>query len=62
MMSELNFDPHLMDLTIDELSLIPCWDCDTLYMDEYACINHLKDNEAICCDCCGCHEEEFGGI
>ena len=57
----LNFDPHLMDMTIEQLSLIACWDCDTLYMDEYACPTYMQDNEAICSECCWCHDPEGGG-
>ena len=46
------------DYTIEELGKVLCQDCRKYNMAEYACINFMKDNEALCINCCYCHREE----
>ena len=50
-------EPHMMQLTIKQLEKIMCDYCDNT-MDEYACPTYIQDNEAVCVECCYCHEEE----
>lgn len=52
-------DRHLRTYTLEELEETICRDCSVNNMAEYACINHMKDSEAVCIDCCYCHKEEF---
>jgi hypothetical protein len=50
-------EPHMTKLTIQQLEKIMCDYCDNT-MDSYACQNYIQDNEAVCSECCYCHEEE----
>ena len=50
-------EPHMMQLTIKQLETIMCDYCENT-MDEYACPTYIQDNEAVCVECCYCHEEE----
>lgn len=52
---ELNYDPHIRDMTIGQLENLHCEDCGELNMDFDGCPIHMQDNEAVCLDCCG-HE------
>lgn len=49
---------HLMDASIEELEATLCEDCNKANMAEYSCQTHLKDNQPVCIDCCGCPEHE----
>jgi hypothetical protein len=51
-------EKHLRDWSAEELAELDCTDCLLNNMAEYACINHMKDNEAVCVYCCYCHREE----
>ena len=44
---------HMREMNIEELSSIPCEICGIAKMDDEACIVALKDNEAVCVNCCG---------
>ena len=48
-----DWDGHLRDLSIEDLGNITCWDCGIAKMDDEACIVAIKNNEAICVNCCG---------
>ena len=54
---------HLCDMSIQELEKVVCFGYEghpcTNTMDEYACRNSMKDNEAFCAECC---EDTLGGI
>lgn len=45
---------HMKYKSIEELETIPCEICGELNMDHEACIVAMKDNEAVCVNCCGC--------
>lgn len=45
---------HLRDLSEAELAEIMCWDCGENSMLENACLVYMKNNEAICAQCCMC--------
>ncbi len=48
--------PHLRDMTWQQLAEIICEDCRNpdMNMSEYACRTHIKDNQPVCVECCGC--------
>jgi hypothetical protein len=50
--------PHLRDMTWQQLAEILCEDCRNpdMNMSEYACRTHIKDNQPVCVECCGCCE------
>lgn len=54
---------HMYSMTADELSKVVCMGYEghpcSNTMDEYACRESLKDNEAFCCECC---DDINGGI
>lgn len=45
---------HLRDMTIEELEEVMCWDCKENNMAEDACLVYMKNNEAVCAQCCMC--------
>ncbi len=49
----VKLDEHLKDLSIDELAEVFCEECGINAMDTYACIVAMKNNEALCVECCG---------
>ena len=51
-------EPHMTELSIKELEKIMCDYCDNT-MDEYSCPNYMQDNEAVCSECCYCHEDNY---
>ena len=54
---------HLQQMSADELADVYCEYCpldDQNTLDMYGCPNCLKDNERICCVCCGCFAMEDG--
>lgn len=61
MKTDMRYDPHLMEMNIAQLELIMCEECLVNSMDEYACPNYIQDNEAVCSECCWCHDPEGGG-
>ena len=50
----MNYEPHLYSSPVEVLEKTLCEECGENNMAEYACRNHLKDNEAKCCECCWC--------
>jgi hypothetical protein len=55
---------HLAQMTAEELSRVVCLGYEghpcTNTMDEYGCRNNMKDNEALCAECCADTLEDSG--
>lgn len=50
------WDGHLRNLTSYQLAEIMCNECNRYSMVDTACITAMKNNEAICNNCCECCE------
>ena len=55
---------HLAHMTSDELAQVVCSGYEghpcANTMDEFACRNNMKDNEALCSECCADTLEDSG--
>lgn len=49
-----DWEGHLRDLSETELAEVMCWDCGENSMLEDACLVYMKNNEAVCAECCMC--------